>query len=89
MKEEAPGPRSALNEWLGAWLPIATAPASGIVLLSVIDAAGERRTFVAELSHERGAFRWQTTTGWIGWGRLHGAWTPTHWMSLPPPPQSA
>ena len=77
------------NEGLGAWLPIETAPMAALCLVAVVDAAGEQRVFVAETSHEGGQWRWLATVGWSGWGRLHTAWTPTHWMPLPAPPLSA
>lgn len=74
------------NDGLGAWLPIEAAPVSGVILLAVEDAAGERRTFVAEASHEHGAWVWMMTTGWAGWSRLHSAWTPIFWQRLPQAP---
>jgi hypothetical protein len=75
------------NEGLGAWLPIASAPASGLILLSVEDAAGECRTFAAEASYDdNGALIWQITTGWTGWTRLHAGWRAVSWRRLPQAP---
>jgi hypothetical protein len=67
-----------------SWHPIETAPKVGVILLAVIDSAGGRRTFCAEASFTDGELKWQITTGWVGWTRLHSAWTPTHWMPTPP-----
>ena len=89
MTQTDPPAKVASNAVLGAWLPIKTAPMAALCLLAVVDAVGERRVFVAETSHEGGQWRWLTTVGWTGWGRLHTAWTPTHWMNLPAPPVSA
>ena len=75
-----------LMEGLGAWLPIETAPKNGLILLAVEGAAGERRTFAAEASHEGGGWVWMFTTGWGGWKRLHGAWAPIFWQPLPQTP---
>lgn len=78
---------SEFSAELGAWQPMETAPASGIILLAVEDATGERRTFAAEASHDgTGALVWQITTGWIGWQRLHGAWRAVLWRRLPQAP---
>ncbi len=69
------------------WQPIETAPASGLILLAVEDAAGERRIFVAEASTDsNGAREWQITTGWSGWQRMHSAWHPVLWCRLPQAP---
>jgi hypothetical protein len=69
------------------WQPIEAAPMAVLVLVAVEDAAGERRVFVAETSHEGGKWRWLSTVSAMGWGRLHGAWVPTHWAPLPEPPK--
>ena len=78
----APQPASAQVAEPVAWQPIETAPASGAVLLAV--AHGEdRRTMLAEQSHEQAGTFWYVTHGWTGWSRLHGAWTPVAWARLP------
>lgn len=69
------------------WQPIQTAPHGRVIILAVRSHDGERRTFVASAGVGQGGIEWQVTTGWMGWDRLHGAWTPTHWMSLPEPPK--
>lgn len=68
-----------------AWQPIETAPTSGLVLLTVVDAAGERRTFCGEASFTDGRLEWQITTGWPGFTRLRAAWKAIGWMPLPAP----
>jgi hypothetical protein len=70
------------------WEPIETAPREGLVMLAVVS-GHERRVYVAERSSSSSGDYWSTTTGWTGWGRLHSAWAPTHWMPLPPPPEGA
>ena len=85
MTTDVPG-NVPLNAGLGAWFPIETAPASGLILLAVEDETGERRTFVAEASHDStngGALVWMITTGWCGWARLHSAWRPFLWQHKP------
>ena len=79
---------AAASPSLGApqWLPIESAPKSGVLLLAVNDAAGERRTFVAEASDSDGNPQWNITVGWTGWSRLHDAWKPVGWTPLPSPP---
>ena len=65
--------------------PMETAPASGVILLTVEDKVGELRTFVAEASWSEGLLKWQITTGWGGWSKLHSAWTPIYWQHIPKP----
>lgn len=74
---------------MSEWQPISTAPSGGLILVAVEDAAGERRTFAVEASHDSlngGSLIWMMTTGWVGWNRLHSAWTPILWRPLPAPP---
>ncbi len=66
-------------------MPIETAPMAVLCLVAVVGPDGERRVFVSQTSHEGGSWRWISTVGWTGWGRMHGSWTPTHWMPMPPP----
>jgi hypothetical protein len=88
MNEELTPGNVRSNDGLGAWLPIEAAPASGLVQLAVQDAAGERRTFAAEASHEGGVCIWMITVGWSGWVRLHPAWTPIAWQRLSQAPNA-
>lgn len=74
---------------VGGWMPIATAPVAGLILLAVEDSAGERRVFAAEASHENGGWVWNVILGWLGWMRLHSGWTPILWRRLPPPPTTS
>ena len=69
---------------MAEWQPISTAPKDGLLLLAV-ESGHERRTFVAEWSTAKGGY-WVMTSGWVGWGKMHPAWEPTHWMPLPAPP---
>jgi hypothetical protein len=71
-----------------AWMPIETAPTSGLVLLAVVDTAGERRAFCAEASFSDGKMHWQVTTGWAGFTRLHSAWKVIGWQPLPAAPEA-
>jgi len=64
--------------------PMDTAPSSGLILLRVGDGEGEFRTFPAEASfNDQGFSCWMITTGWVGYTRLHSAWKPVGWMTLP------
>lgn len=74
---------------VGGWQDIATAPAAGLILLAVEDSEGERRVFPAEASHQHGCVVWMVTVGWLGWTRLHSAWTPILWRRLTPPPTTS
>jgi len=69
------------------WQTIETAPNSGVILLAVEDSAGERRSYVAEISNEDDGQKWMVTVGWLGWSYLHAGWTPIGWMPLLPPPK--
>ncbi len=73
----------ASTDVLGAWLPIETAPRDGTDALIYV--AATREQFVAYWRAEMQAFviAPDSRGGWIGLK------TPTHWMPLPAPPQSA
>jgi len=71
------------------WQPIETAPATGLILLTVEGPDGERRTFAAEASHGDEGWHWLITTGWTGWRKLHQGWTPVSWARLPSPDSNA
>ncbi len=62
------------------WQPMTTAPTSGMILLTVEHASGERRVFPAEASTDADNLRWMITTGWTGWKYLHSGWTPVLWQ---------
>lgn len=67
------------------WLPIESAPNSGAFLMLCDGGKDSARVFFAEASFEGadGALVWHITTGWMGWSKLHSAWTPSHWQPLP------
>ncbi len=72
---------------MSEWASVESAPYQGVVLLTVEGSDGGRRTFVAERSHDGRSEQWVwlITTGWAGWNRLHPAWTPIAWKTLPEP----
>lgn len=68
------------------WSPMTSAPTTGIIVLAVVSAAGERKSFVAEASYnsaKQGRLEWMITTGWGGWTWLHSSWTPVAWTDVP------
>lgn len=88
--------RKACEDWAdesekGApgWQPIETAPKDGIAIL--VHIPGDRRPVQEAwwaLSYEGGPGYWSTPFGPNGRGYIILADSPTHWMPLPPPPES-
>lgn len=71
----------------GVWQPIETAPTNQAVLVFIPNAEhyglGVYRAMRVDMGTGR---RWMTTALRCGSDCRHGQ-NPTHWMSLPPPPQ--
>ena len=95
MSDDTTGPRSALNEGLGAWLPIATAPHDGSWVLLYggecdIDenSDNKRRPVVGQWTTERNCDavdgHWQFA--WYDGGYYGEYESPIHWIPLPPLP---
>ncbi len=84
--ESTPGALGS-NEGLGAWLPIATAPRDGTRVLCVWACAWGQMVYEGwcqgiGTARDGGDF-------WRSHSLVPVSGRPTHWMPLPPPPQSA
>ena len=79
------------NEWLGAWLPIETAPKDGTKILVFCPRLGA----CGPATWDTCQYAKKPRTFWTHWGeRIFGTTRvrddqPTHWMPLPAPPQGA
>ena len=87
-----------LSEGLGAWLPIATAPRDGTWVLLAggecdydEESDAKTRPVVGQWRNYRNGRTtdWHWQFAWYDGGYYGEYETPTHWMPLPAPPQSA
>lgn len=71
---------------MSGWQPIETAPTDGTVILAVTVEAACPHARLSWFENGAGARLWKADK-FAGSGPTR--WWPTHWMPLPPPPQTA